>query len=89
MNAIRVRWTIAFRLVLALSVLPICFRTEAAGQANTPPAPKLGRGINILGYDGVWEGGRNAPFRLDNLTAIRRAGFSHVRIKKISSALDS
>ncbi|MCK1318716.1 cellulase family glycosylhydrolase [Bradyrhizobium sp. 23] len=80
MNAIRVRWTIAFRLVLALSVLPICFRTEAAGQANTPPAPKLGRGINILGYDGVWEGGRNAPFRLDNLTAIRRAGFSHVRI---------
>lgn len=41
---------------------------------------RMGRGINILGYDGLWEGGKNAPFRLENLTTIRRAGFSHVRI---------
>lgn len=80
MNAICGRWSVAFRFALVLSVLAICSRTEAAGPANAPAPPRLGRGINILGYDGVWEGGRNAPFRLDNLTSIRRAGFSHVRI---------
>ncbi|MCA1413669.1 glycoside hydrolase family 5 protein [Bradyrhizobium sp. NBAIM20] len=79
MNAICVRWAVTFGLALTLSVLAICSPAEAAGQAASAP-PKLGRGINILGYDGIWEGGRNAPFRLDNLTAIRRAGFSHVRI---------
>ena len=78
MNAICVRWAVAISLALALSVLGICFPAEAEAQAHA--SPKLGRGINILGYDGIWEGGRNAPFRLDNLTAIRRAGFSHVRI---------
>ncbi|MBR0958517.1 glycoside hydrolase family 5 protein [Bradyrhizobium japonicum] len=80
MNAICARWSVTFGLALALSVLAILSRAEAAGQATAPAPPKLGRGINILGYDGIWEGGRNAPFRLDNLTAIRRAGFSHVRI---------
>ncbi|MBH5373197.1 glycoside hydrolase family 5 protein [Bradyrhizobium glycinis] len=80
MNAICVRWSVAFGLALALFVLGICFPAEAEAQAHAPAPPKLGRGINILGYDGIWEGGRNAPFRLDNLTAIRRAGFSHVRI---------
>jgi endoglucanase len=78
MNAIRARWSATFGLALAISMLAICSQAEAAGQGTAPA--KLGRGINILGYDGIWEGGRNAPFRLDNLTAIRKAGFSHVRI---------
>ncbi|MDB5653704.1 MAG: glycoside hydrolase family 5 [Tardiphaga sp.] len=43
-------------------------------------ARKMARGINILGYDGIWDGGTDAPFRLDNLRLIRKAGFSHVRI---------
>lgn len=80
MNAICARWPVAFGLALALSVLAVCSRAEAAGRVHAPAPSKLGRGINILGYDGIWEGGRNAPFRLDNLTAIKRAGFSHVRI---------
>ncbi|WP_204307889.1 hypothetical protein, partial [Klebsiella pneumoniae] len=43
-------------------------------------AAKLGRGVNILGYDGLWEGGVNAPFRMQHLRLIRQAGFRHVRI---------
>ncbi|MGY3032309.1 endoglucanase [Bradyrhizobium sp. USDA 4354] len=80
MNAICARWSVAFGLALAISVLAIFSQAEAARKATAPALPKLGRGINILGYDGIWEGGRNAPFRLDNLIAIRKAGFSHVRI---------
>lgn len=78
MKAICARWSVTFALVLAISVLAAFSRGEAAGQGTA--YPKLKRGINILGYDGIWEGGHNAPFRLDNLTAIRKAGFSHVRI---------
>ncbi|HXH43124.1 MAG TPA: cellulase family glycosylhydrolase [Bradyrhizobium sp.] len=80
MKAIRARRPVRFALALAMSVLAVFSQAEAAGQGTAPPPPKLKRGINILGYDGIWEGGRNAPFRLDNLAAIRKAGFSHVRI---------
>jgi endoglucanase len=65
---------VAFFLALQFS------HASGAGPAASRDAPRLGRGINILGYDGIWEGGQNAPFRLDNLTTIKKAGFSHVRI---------
>lgn len=80
MKVVCARWSVACGLALAISVLAICFRADAAGQGTARAPGELGRGINILGYDGIWEGGWNAPFRLDNLTAIRKAGFSHVRI---------
>lgn len=40
----------------------------------------MGRGVNILGYDGIWEGGKNAPFKPKYFGMIREAGFRHVRI---------
>jgi endoglucanase len=80
MKLICARRAVIFALALVMSVLAIVSQAGAAGQGPEPALPKLKRGINILGYDGIWEGGRNAPFRLDNLTAIRKAGFSHVRI---------
>lgn len=79
----------AFRLLLqrALGALlaaglsaALISPASAAGQGARPDVATLGRGINILGYDGIWEGHQNAPFRLENLAAIRKAGFSHVRI---------
>ncbi|MGX1321555.1 endoglucanase [Bradyrhizobium sp. USDA 377] len=79
MTVIRARWpkslAAGFFFLAAL-----CSPSVAAAQAASNGVPKLGRGINILGYDGIWEGGQNAPFRLDNLTAIKKAGFAHVRI---------
>lgn len=41
---------------------------------------KMGPGINILGYDGIWDGGTDAPFKLSYFKLIRDAGFRHVRI---------
>ena len=40
----------------------------------------MGNGVNILGYDGIWDGHRDSPFRLGSLRRIRDAGFRHVRI---------
>jgi endoglucanase len=81
MTAIRAHWPRSFNLAATVFFLASLFsHAHAAGQAASRDTLRLGRGINILGYDGIWEGGQNAPFRLDNLTAIKKAGFSHVRI---------
>jgi endoglucanase len=81
MTAICARWPGSLSLAAAVFFLTLLFvHVHGAEQGASREMPKLGRGINILGYDGIWEGGQNAPFRLDNLTAIRKAGFSHVRI---------
>jgi endoglucanase len=40
----------------------------------------MGAGVNILGYDGIWDGHRDSPFKLSSLRRIRDAGFRHVRI---------
>lgn len=75
------------RTIAAFYVLPLLlFVAFAAAQAKGADqrafreVARLGRGINILGYDGIWQGATNAPFRWENLIAIRDAGFSHVRI---------
>ncbi|MGY3617674.1 glycoside hydrolase family 5 protein [Bradyrhizobium sp. USDA 10063] len=81
MIAILARSSKAFRRPL-LALVFAAWIPQAYGfeQIAFRDAARLGRGINILGYDGIWEGAANAPFRLENLTTIQRAGFSHVRI---------
>jgi endoglucanase len=64
-------------LVLLAELFASAARAEDAAFAELA---RMGRGINILGYDGIWEGGKNAPFRSANLSMIREAGFSHVRV---------
>jgi endoglucanase len=81
MTAICARWPGCLSFAAAVLFLTSLFsHAHDAEHGTSRDMPKLGRGINILGYDGIWEGGQNAPFRLDNLTMIKRAGFSHVRI---------
>jgi endoglucanase len=81
MTAVRARWPRSFNLAAtAFFFASLLSHAHGAEQSASRDMPKLGRGINILGYDGIWEGGQNAPFRLNNLTAIKKAGFSHVRI---------
>ncbi|MBO4224131.1 glycoside hydrolase family 5 protein [Bradyrhizobium neotropicale] len=81
MIAMLARWPRAFKFPLLALVLAV-WSPQAHGseQIAFRDVAGLERGINILGYDGIWEGADNAPFRLENLTAIQRAGFSHVRI---------
>lgn len=67
-------------LVFAIVFGMLVSEVYGAEDPSFREVARLGRGINILGYDGLWEGGRNAPFRPENLTMIKQAGFSHVRI---------
>lgn len=80
MKSIRARWPRAFNLRLTLLLAVLTSSAHGAEPRSSLDVAALGRGINVLGYDGIWEGAPNAPFRLDNLTAIRKAGFSHIRI---------
>lgn len=71
------------RSLAAALTLSICLLQTLPSHAQDrgfEAAAKLGRGVNILGYDGIWEGGIDAPFRMQNLRLIRQAGFRHVRI---------
>lgn len=41
---------------------------------------RLGRGVNILGYDPIWKSRAQARFQDKHFRLIRTAGFNHVRI---------
>ncbi len=81
MTAIMRRASLPLRLLAVAIVFGIPASESHGAEENAfRTIGSLGRGINILGYDGIWEGGMNAPFRSENLATIRSAGFSHVRI---------
>jgi len=62
-----------------MGVLPAISPCAAQDQAAIT-AQKMGGGVNILGYDGIWDGGIDAPFKQRYFKMIRDAGFHHVRI---------
>ncbi len=41
---------------------------------------RLGRGVNILGYDPIWKSRSNGRFQAEHFRLIHNAGFRHVRI---------
>lgn len=57
------------------------------GEAPTPQTDeafaqnqRLGRGVNVLGYDPIWRSRQQARFQAEHFRLIRQAGFNHVRI---------
>jgi endoglucanase len=61
-----------------------------ARPASAPPAAyvpisaeaqvaRMGRGLNVLGYDGFWDGG-TARFQARHFAEIKKAGFSTIRV---------
>lgn len=62
------------------------FAEEAAvaAQADFPDAAeihrRLGRGVNVIGYDPLWRDRSRARFEAGFFRMIREAGFTHVRI---------
>ncbi|HEX8417974.1 MAG TPA: cellulase family glycosylhydrolase [Methylobacterium sp.] len=71
--------TVIPALVLAFAL--ICGGSAVAQESPADAAARrMGRGVNILGFDGVWEGGVDAPFRFKYFHMLREAGFRHVRI---------
>lgn len=59
-----------------------CF--SASAQSAAPDAfeqnRRLGRGVNIIGYDPLWRDRSRARFQDEHFRLIAQAGFNHVRI---------
>jgi endoglucanase len=72
------RWLGA--VIVGLLALWPAAAIAAADDPAFATAQRMARGVNILGFDGIWDGGTDAPFRLATLGKIREAGFGHVRI---------
>jgi len=62
-------------VLLALSN-PASVKAEDAFQQNKA----LGRGVNLLGWDVIWENPAQSRFEAMDFRLIREAGFNHVRI---------
>jgi endoglucanase len=75
------------------AVLSLLAGQAARAQPQAPAAPpslfkpisaedqvaRMGRGVNVLGYDPYWTGG-TAKFQARHFTEIRKAGFSTLRV---------
>lgn len=68
----------------SFSALIAIFLVAAAGSAKAIDAfqqnARLGRGVNILGWDSVWQDRARGNFKDVHFKLIREAGFNHVRI---------
>jgi len=57
---------------------------QTAASADRPDPlgqnKRLGRGVNVIGYDPLWRDRSKARFRPEFFPMIRQAGFQHVRI---------
>jgi endoglucanase len=76
-------------VVIAIAVLLSAIlsgSTEAAGQGNWgkdfafEQNKRLGRGVNIIGYDPLWKDTAKARMKEKHFKLIKEAGFSNVRI---------
>ncbi len=82
--------TRSMMLVLASLALAVSGAWPRPAQAAAPQKSgagdtftvnsRLGRGVNVLGYDPIWRHREQGWFRAEHFRAIRQAGFSHVRI---------
>jgi endoglucanase len=75
---------IAVIVTLTILVLFSESCTSPSGKTKHPDAfsqnEKLGRGVNIIGYDPVWRSRDQARFTEDHFRIIKEGGFSTVRI---------
>jgi len=70
-------------LAFLLTVLLMgCTRPAGAAEAVDPfeQVKRLGRGVNILGYDPMWDNFKNGGFKERHFKLIHDAGFQTVRI---------
>ncbi len=65
-----------FAAVLLTMADPFSMKAENAFQQNN----RLGRGVNLLGWDVIWDNPARSRFEANDYRLIREAGFNHVRI---------
>ena len=75
------------RVVLPLRAIAVWLTAARAAGSKTAGAvdafalnQRLGRGVNVLGYDDLWRHPERGRFKAEHFRAIRQAGFNHVRI---------
>ena len=75
------RNTLAAVATLAAGLVLLAARAQAAPQPITAEqqVARMGRGINVLGYDPFWEQGP-ARFQARHFAEIKKAGFSTIRV---------
>ena len=67
-------------LLLTQGAGTIAQDTSAQGRDAFAQNKRLGRGVNVLGYDPIWKDRNQGRFQAEHFRLIREAGFSHVRI---------
>jgi aryl-phospho-beta-D-glucosidase BglC (GH1 family) len=72
--------TNALTLASLLLVVPVLGYAQPAGGSVFDQNRKLGRGVNILGYDPIWRSRDRARFQAKHFQLLKEAGFDSVRI---------
>jgi endoglucanase len=79
MCKLKIALTFCVPLLLLLAAGCISSRPKAATDAFAQNR-KLGRGVNIIGYDPIWRSMAQARFKEKNFQLLKEAGFNSVRI---------
>lgn len=77
--------TLKLWLSLGIMAVSLCHSLRAETQTNAATDAfalnqKLGRGVNILGYDPIWRFREQARFKAEYFQKLKEAGFDSVRI---------
>jgi endoglucanase len=64
----------------ALAAMTCFFLRPGIGADAFQQNQRLGRGVNIIGWDKLWQDRARSSFRDEHFKLIHQAGFSHVRI---------
>ena len=76
-NRMRLRaMMLVFPAVLLAWSNPSSIKAEDVFQQNN----RLGRGVNLLGWDAIWDNPARSRFEAIDFRLIREAGFNHVRV---------
>ena len=78
---IKIRWAGMFFLLWAM-LLACCVRFAPAAEVVDPyeQVKRMGRGMNILGYDPIWKSFEKSRFKEQHFKLIRDGGFQTVRM---------
>jgi endoglucanase len=72
--------TNALTLALLFCLAPLLAHAQPADDGAFEQNRKLGRGVNILGYDPIWRSRDRARFQAKHFQLLKEAGFDSVRI---------
>jgi endoglucanase len=67
-------------LTLVAGLFPLSLRAEPQAVDAFQQNQRLGRGVNILGYDPIWGDRGHARFKAEYFRLLKEAGFNSVRI---------